>query len=134
MAIARALVTGTAVILADEPTANLDSTTGKEVIEIMRRLNREQGATFIFATHDPLVIETVVVCALTINLKRQKAPGNVLLEAGEANLMKPSVVNVSQIFTVDKSNLADKIGTLSVKRTRQVLDGVKLILEPREIR
>lgn len=78
-------------------------------------------------------INTVVVCALTTNLQRQKAPGNVLLEAGEANLVKSSVVNVSQIFTVDKSDLADKIGTLSVERTRQILDGVKLVIEPREI-
>ena len=46
---------------------------------------------------------TVVVCALTSNLKRASAPGNVLLEPGEANLPKQSIVNISQIFTVDKS-------------------------------
>jgi mRNA-degrading endonuclease toxin of MazEF toxin-antitoxin module len=45
-------------------------------------------------------INTVVVCALTSNLRRAQAPGNVLLEVGEANLPKQSVVNVSQIFTV----------------------------------
>ena len=78
-------------------------------------------------------INTVVVCVLTSNLKRAKAPGNVLLEKGEANLSKPSVVNVSQIFTVDKGDLVERIGTLSRKRVRQILDGVLLLLEPRDI-
>ena len=79
-------------------------------------------------------INTVVVCALTSNLKRAAAPGNVLLESGEANLPKQSVVLVSQIFTVDKSRLCELIGTLSSKRVREILDGIELILEPREIR
>jgi mRNA interferase MazF len=48
-------------------------------------------------------IRTVIVCALTSNLRRAKAMGNVLLELGEANLDRQSVVNVSQIFTVDKA-------------------------------
>jgi mRNA interferase MazF len=78
-------------------------------------------------------LNTVVVCVLTSNLKRAKAPGNVLLEKGEANLPKQSVVNVSQIFTVDKRNLVERIGTLSRKRVRQILDGVSLLLEPRDI-
>ena len=78
-------------------------------------------------------INTVVVCVLTSNLKRAKAPGNVLLEKGEANLSKQSVVNVSQIFTVDKGDLVERIGTLSRKRVRQILDGVLLLLEPRDI-
>ena len=77
-------------------------------------------------------IGTVVVCALTSNLKRANAPGNVLLEKKEANLPRQSVVNVSQIFTVDKSQVADYIGTLSPRRVRQILDGVKLVMEPRE--
>ena len=50
-------------------------------------------------------VNTVVVCALTSNLKRAKAPGNVLLEKGEANLPKQSVVNITQLFTVNKSDL-----------------------------
>lgn len=79
-------------------------------------------------------INTVVVCALSSNLKRAAAPGNVLLEPGEANLPKQSVAIVSQLFTVDKSYLGDLIGTLSRKRVRQILDGIMLILEPREIR
>ena len=56
VAIARALATQPAIILADEPTANLDTPNGKQVMEIMTRLNQETGVTFIFATHDPRVI------------------------------------------------------------------------------
>ena len=77
-------------------------------------------------------IRTVVVCPLTSNLKRADAPGNVLLEKKEANLPKPSVVNVSQVFTVDKIQIGDYIGTLSPRRVRQILDGIELVLEPRE--
>ena len=78
-------------------------------------------------------LNTVVVCVLTSNLKRARAPGNVLLEKGEADLPKQSVVNVSQIFTVDKANLVEKVGTLSRERVRQILDGVSLLLEPRDV-
>ncbi len=78
-------------------------------------------------------IHTVVVCALTSNLHRASAPGNVLLDPDEAGLPKQSVVVVSQIFTVDKSQLGEHIGTLSKKRVRQILEGIKLLTEPREI-
>jgi len=78
------------------------------------------------------LIRTVVVCALTSNLKRAAAPGNVLLDQKEGNLPKRSVVNVSQIFTVDKSQLNEYLGTLSPKRVREILTGIKLVLEPRE--
>jgi len=57
VAIARALATKPAIILADEPTANLDTPNGKQVMEIMTRLNQETGVTFVFATHDPRVIK-----------------------------------------------------------------------------
>ena len=77
-------------------------------------------------------INTVAVCALTSNLKRAAAPGNVLLEPGEANLPRQSVVNISQIFAVDKAMLEDKIGALSAQRVRQILSGISLLLEPRE--
>ena len=78
-------------------------------------------------------INTVVVCALTSNLKRAHAPGNVLLSPGEANLSKQSVVNISQIFTLDQSDLVEKIGTLSSRRVREILDGIRLLLEPRDM-
>jgi mRNA interferase MazF len=75
-------------------------------------------------------INTVVVCALTSNLKRAQAPGNVTLNKGEANLSKKSAVNISQVVTVDKSDLKEKIGSLSAERSRQIIDGIKLLVEP----
>ena len=56
VAIARALVGDPALVLADEPTANLDSRTGHDIIELMRRLNRERSTTFVFSTHDPRIM------------------------------------------------------------------------------
>ena len=78
-------------------------------------------------------INTVVVCALTSNVKRAAVPGNVLLKKGEANLPKDSVVNISQIVTVDKSDLIERIGSLSSSRMQQVIEGVRLLVEPREV-
>ncbi len=57
VAIARALVAEPALVLADEPTANLDSRTGQEIVELMRRLNRERATTFVFSTHDPRIMQ-----------------------------------------------------------------------------
>ncbi len=78
-------------------------------------------------------INTVVVCALTSNLERAKAPGNVLLSKDEANLPKRSVVNISQIVTVDKSDLVEKIGTLPPNRMREILVGIQLLMTPRDV-
>ncbi|MBI5197534.1 MAG: type II toxin-antitoxin system PemK/MazF family toxin [Nitrospirae bacterium] len=78
-------------------------------------------------------IHTVVVCALTSNLRRSAAPGNVLLSKGEANLKKASVINISQLVTVDKSDLVERIGTLSPSRIAQIVSGLKLLVEPREL-
>jgi mRNA interferase MazF len=78
-------------------------------------------------------INTVVVCALTSNLKRANAPGNVLLNKGEANLPKKSVINISQVFTVKKSDLSEKIGSLPRERFNLVFEGIKLLAEPREV-
>ena len=78
-------------------------------------------------------LNTVVVCSLTTNLKRAKAPGNVLLNKGEANLPKKSVVNISQIYTVNKSDLIDKIGQVSEKRIYEIMEGLNLLTEPREL-
>jgi mRNA interferase MazF len=78
-------------------------------------------------------IQTTVMCAITSNLTRAKAPGNLLLQKGEANLPRPSVVNVSQIVTVDKSLLTEKIGALSRQRVLEIVAGLRLVLEPREL-
>jgi mRNA interferase MazF len=77
-------------------------------------------------------ISTVVVCVLTSNLKRATVPGNVALEKGEGNLPRPSVAVVSQLFTVDKAQLQEYIGTLPARRVRQILDGLRLLTEPKE--
>jgi len=76
-------------------------------------------------------INTVVVCSLTTNLSRANSPGNVLLNPDEGNLPKQSVVNVTQVFTVDKNDLIEKIGTISHKRVVQILSGIDLVLKPR---
>ncbi|MEN9521221.1 MAG: hypothetical protein RLZZ381_3809 [Cyanobacteriota bacterium] len=78
-------------------------------------------------------IATVLVCALTSNLTRANAPGNILLEKNEANLPKQSFVNVSQIFTVSKEQLQQKIGTLGKARIEQILAGIQLVIEPRDV-
>ena len=57
VAIARALVKSPDIVIADEPTANLDSKTGAEVLDLMRELNTKNGSTFIFSTHDNMVLE-----------------------------------------------------------------------------
>ncbi len=74
-------------------------------------------------------IKTAIVCALTSNLKRAKAMGNVLLDEGEADLPESTVVNVSQVFTVDKAVLTEKIGRLSMERVQQILAGLRLITD-----
>ena len=78
-------------------------------------------------------IGSTIVCALTSNLRRAEAPGNVRLEEGEADLPRASVVNVSQIFTVDKDELQDAIGSLSDLRLREVLQGIAQLMEPRSV-
>ncbi len=78
-------------------------------------------------------IRTVVVCQLTSNLKRAELPGNILLSMKDTNLSKDSVANVTQILTVDKTRLEDYVGTLSRRRVREIFDGIRLVLEPREV-
>ena len=78
-------------------------------------------------------IGTVIVCAVTSNLKRAGSPGNVLLFPGETDLLEQSVINISQIYTVDKKDLSRKIGALSPERLQEILDGIDLILKPGDI-
>lgn len=72
-------------------------------------------------------ISTVVVCGLTSNLRRANGPGNVLLEAGEANLPRQSVVEVSKVSTVAKTQLGDYIGSLSEQRLQQIFTGMRFL-------
>ncbi len=78
-------------------------------------------------------LNTVLVIALTTNLDRAKAAGNVLLNKGEAKIAKQSVVVVSQTIAIDRSELREKIGTLSKQRINEIVAGIKLLIEPREI-
>ncbi len=79
-------------------------------------------------------IQTVVVCALTTNQKRVKAPGNVLLEPGEAHLPRQSIVIVSQVSTIEKSQLGEYVGSLSQQRIEQILAGMRFIQRMTESR
>ena len=72
-------------------------------------------------------VNSVVVCALTTNAKRANLPGNVLLEAGEANLPRQSIVVVSQVSTVAKAQLGEYVGTLSQQRVHQILAGMRFL-------
>lgn len=72
-------------------------------------------------------IHTVVVCAMTSNIKRVNTPGNILLEAGEANLPRQSVVEVSKVSSVEKTQLGEYIGSLSEERIHQILAGMRFL-------
>lgn len=72
-------------------------------------------------------IHSVIVCALTSNIKRVNMLGNVLLEAGEANLPKQSLVEVSKVTALDKTQLGEYIGSLSERRIHQILAGMRFL-------
>lgn len=75
-------------------------------------------------------IATTVVAAITSNLRLAAMPGNVRLRKGEAGLPRSSVVNVSQIATVDRARVLSKIGRTSPRRMREIWEGVRLVIEP----
>jgi mRNA interferase MazF len=72
-------------------------------------------------------IATVIVCALTTNLAKATEPGNVLLDPGEGTLPKQSVVVVSQISSVERTRLGERIGALSQARVEQILAGLHFL-------
>ncbi len=73
VAIARALATKPQIVLADEPTANLDSVTGEQIIGLMKKLNQEQGTTFVFSTHDAHIVD---IASHIIRLKDGRIESN----------------------------------------------------------
>jgi len=73
-------------------------------------------------------ISTVIMLAITSTLKFGELPGNVILNKGEANLPRKCVVNVTQIKSVDRRSIKEKIGTLSAKKGEEVENGLKLVL------
>lgn len=73
-------------------------------------------------------LNTVIMLAITSTMKFGDLPGNVVLRKGEANLPKKCVVNVTQIKSVDKKSLKEKIGSLSKKRMTEIYEGIKLVM------
>ncbi len=85
----------------------------------------------VIIQHDRLnrsAIRTTVVAAITSNLRLASMPGNVRLRKGEANLPRACVVNVTQLRTIDRSRLADPIGTLSAERVREIIAGISIVV------
>lgn len=78
-------------------------------------------------------IATTVVVAITSNLRMAAMPGNVRLRRGEAGLSRACVVNVSQVRTIDRIRLVDRVGTLGTSRLREVLKGLVLLLGTEEL-
>ena len=73
-------------------------------------------------------LNTVIMMAITSTMKFVELPGNVVLRKGEANIPKKCVINVTQIKSVDKQSIKEKIGTLSQKRLDEVHEGLKLVM------
>jgi len=74
-------------------------------------------------------LNTVIMVAITSNLKFAELPGNVSLRKGEANMPKSCVINVTQLKSVDKSSLVEKIGSLPDKKMEEVFVGLKLVMD-----
>jgi mRNA interferase MazF len=73
-------------------------------------------------------LNTVIMLAITSTMKFGELPGNVVLKKGEANIPKKCVINVTQIKSVDKKSIKEKIGTLSKQRQDEVHEGLKLVM------
>ena len=74
-------------------------------------------------------LNTVIMLAVTSTLKFGDLPGNVILRKGEANMPMKCVVNVTQIKSVDKASLTEKIGTLSNQKMEEVVKGLQLVMD-----
>jgi mRNA interferase MazF len=74
-------------------------------------------------------LNTVIILAITSTMKFGELPGNVVLRKGEANLPKKCVINVTQIKSVDKKSIKEKIGTLSKPKVDEVHEGLKLVMK-----
>ena len=74
-------------------------------------------------------IATTVVCLITSNVSLSRAPGNVALSKGAANLPKSSVVNVSQVLTVNKTELVERVGRLPASVVNVIRDGLQLLFD-----
>jgi len=74
-------------------------------------------------------IATTVVCLITSNLDRARAPGNVALKKGDGNLPKASVINVSQVLAIEKSDLVERIGRLPASSIDAVRSGLQLLFD-----
>jgi mRNA interferase MazF len=73
-------------------------------------------------------LNTVIVLAITSTLKYGELPGNVSLQKGESNMPKACVINATQIKSVDKRSIKEKIGTLSKEKMSEVVDGMKIVM------
>lgn len=107
------------VVWANLPNAGGSEPGGRRPVVILQR-DRFNRTT----------IATVVVVAITSKLKYAALPGNVSLRKGEACLPRPSVVNVTQITTVDRAWLGARLGQLSNARLAEVWAGIRLVCEP----
>lgn len=87
--------------------------------------------TYDSIPHPQVIIEisndTLRLCALTTNMKKAHMPGNVLLDVGEGNLEKQSIVEVSKVLTVNKSELKDYTGSITESRVAEILNGIGFI-------
>ena len=75
-------------------------------------------------------ISTTIIAAITSNLRLSAMAGNVRLAKGEAGLSRPSVINVSQVATIDKARLTERIGALSVRKRSELIDSLGLVMGP----
>lgn len=113
VAVARALVMSPAVILADEPTGELDSKTGHEVIQLMEDLNEKTGQTFIIVTHNELVAEA---CHRTVHMKDGQILETVEGKKGRARRAQKAAIEKARAATVKTPRAATKRATARKKR------------------